>query len=746
MKVDVTAVASKTNMPMLDEASFRVEGSAHMFKLLSDNLYENKVGSMIRELSSNAVDAHTMAGEPEKPFTIHIPDTWEPWFYIKDEGIGLSHEDMMTMYTGYGVSTKQSDNGQIGGFGLGSKTPFAVVAQFTVTSVFNGIRSNYIVMNDGSGPKINLVSTEETTEHPGLTVQVGVEPTEFHRYYREIQNQLRFFPVKPNLVNDTANIEANWFDPDANVDSQNELVTLYNPGVLHGCYVVIGGVGYLLRADNLEADETIRDAASMLAGVGAAMHFPIGSIDPTANREGIQYTDKTRATIITRLRKVAESIGVKYIDEAKLVDNDWNLCLWWRGLSDTVRTFTKAHPEFDAVLGHINIVNDRASINIEGLPTYKESIKLMDDTVKEYQRDCYIVLRMHETRSRRGNKYRPERERLKYGGRLSPHARTKIMVRDTTKQPMARFTSWWHDNAEPDTILIEQSRTGITEFSDAEIALIEKTFCGAEVIRLSDTPIIKRDSSNAATYLKAKGYQLPTQTMGRPSLDNSRNWTKIIEPMGDLLPAIYVGMDRHTVDYHENKTRLVVLAALAGDLDYPVIAVPQRTLKTIERNKKDGWISIDEAATMVLEKAEMIAKVSRARYKYEHYIDTLALPDVIKFNQECMTTLSDKSPIHALLAARDTAQNRLKTLTQRLDGKEHILAYIYNKDMFEIRPSDDAVEAAEKGALALNDAVMARYPLLPYIKQGYNQSSAEMMERVVEYCNSMDKVLTSTSN
>jgi hypothetical protein len=68
---------------------FRIRNSAKAFSILSSGLYANKVRAIIRELSCNAIDSHTAAGKADTPFDVHLPNSLEPWFAIRDYGTGL---------------------------------------------------------------------------------------------------------------------------------------------------------------------------------------------------------------------------------------------------------------------------------------------------------------------------------------------------------------------------------------------------------------------------------------------------------------------------------------------------------------------------------------------------------------------------------------------------------------------------------------------------------------------------------
>ena len=109
----------------LGTSSFSIAMNAKAFRTLSDTLYQNKIGSIVREISCNALDGHTANGNANQPFEVHLPDHFEPWFAVKDFGIGLTPDDIVTVFTKYFESTKEQTNEMIGAFGLGGKSPFS---------------------------------------------------------------------------------------------------------------------------------------------------------------------------------------------------------------------------------------------------------------------------------------------------------------------------------------------------------------------------------------------------------------------------------------------------------------------------------------------------------------------------------------------------------------------------------------------------------------------------------------------
>jgi len=104
--------------------TFRIKESAKAFSILSSSLYQNPIRSIIRELGCNARDAHVAAKNPE-PWVLSLPTALSPEFAVKDNGTGLSHDEVMQIYTTYFESTKTNSNDFVGALGLGSKSPFS---------------------------------------------------------------------------------------------------------------------------------------------------------------------------------------------------------------------------------------------------------------------------------------------------------------------------------------------------------------------------------------------------------------------------------------------------------------------------------------------------------------------------------------------------------------------------------------------------------------------------------------------
>ena len=111
----ISTNSSNFEQPVITGA-FTLEANAHMFQMLSKNVYNNIILAGIRELSTNAVDACILANLPVK-FDVHVPEVDSPTFSVRDYGIGLSEEELLNFYTVMGASNKRESNAFNGQFG-----------------------------------------------------------------------------------------------------------------------------------------------------------------------------------------------------------------------------------------------------------------------------------------------------------------------------------------------------------------------------------------------------------------------------------------------------------------------------------------------------------------------------------------------------------------------------------------------------------------------------------------------------
>lgn len=303
-----------------ETTSFSIAMNGKAFRVLSDTLYKNKIGSIVRELSCNAYDAHVMNGNADEPFEIHLPDNFEPWFAVKDYGIGLSPSDIKTVFTKYFESTKTNNNDTIGAFGLGAKTPFSYTDQFTITSVKDGVCSIYSAYITSSGiPDITLMMAQPSDERTGVEIKMSVKINDFWQFKSEVKSQLMYFKVKP-VVENAVGFS---FDSEPECVYSSENISVANCG---GGHVIIqGNVGYPLEYSMI-TNKISDDAMTFLRNLSkqhVRIVFPIGQIGVTASREGIEYNEFTCKNIETRLLEVQKEIEEFIEQQVSAIPTFW---------------------------------------------------------------------------------------------------------------------------------------------------------------------------------------------------------------------------------------------------------------------------------------------------------------------------------------------------------------------------------------------------------------------------------------
>lgn len=315
--------------------------NAKAFKVLSSTIYANKIGSMVRELYCNAVDSHNISGKSDVPAVIHLPSAFEPYFSVQDFGVGMDDATVRNVYMGYFNSTKDGSNEQIGAFGLGSKTPFAYTDAFTVDAVKDGVRRSYsMFLNDAGTPTVSMMDEQPTTDCNGVTVTVPVTDTnDYAVFKREVQEQLVFMPVKPEVTNG----HVSFFD----YNSGAEIVRGDGYTLNHGygkLFIVQGGVGYPLTGDIVGgADQHTVNAYNKLRNIGAIIHVNIGDVEVTASREAVEYTKRTKASVQARIKAIIDDMSKQFFAEIETIDNFWDFVYKIENSHEIISLCSDAH-------------------------------------------------------------------------------------------------------------------------------------------------------------------------------------------------------------------------------------------------------------------------------------------------------------------------------------------------------------------------------------------------------------------
>jgi len=307
---------------------FRIRNSAKAFSILSSGLYANKIRAVVRELSCNAVDSHAAAGSADVPFEVHMPTMLEPWFSVRDYGVGLNHDQVTQIYTTYFESTKTLSNEFIGALGLGSKSPFSYTDNFTVTAIQNGRQGIYTAFINADGvPSIALMQAGETDQPTGVEVKFSVnDRNDFSKFRAEAAYVYKWFAVKPTVLGMSGfQHEVQVYDIENLVPGVHTVPTSRVYGTNITSYAVMGNIAYPVDVPN--AVENLGDLSSLLQ-CGLVIHFGIGDLDFQASREGLSYIPQTIASIRTKLLAVRDVLTVRLTADADAIGNQWQRAQW----------------------------------------------------------------------------------------------------------------------------------------------------------------------------------------------------------------------------------------------------------------------------------------------------------------------------------------------------------------------------------------------------------------------------------
>lgn len=295
---------------VMETAKATIKATPKIFNFFADQTYANKPRAIARELVANGIDSHTAAGCPDRPVEVTLPTDLDPVFKVRDFGTGMTHEFMMTRFMAYtDGSTKDQSNDQIGGFGIGSKSPFAYTDQYTLRVVCEGVLSVYTMFKDEEGlPSIGLMGQTTTDEHNGVEVSFPVEADDHAKFHEAAQEALQFFQPLPIVINGTLT------PPPYNYVGKGWMLRP-TAGDLN---VIMGGVRYPVATNSLDYKLRYDDKLGALLSYGLDLILPIGACGIALSREALSYDGTTSDNIRKGLEAVIDDVVKTF---ANMFDN-----------------------------------------------------------------------------------------------------------------------------------------------------------------------------------------------------------------------------------------------------------------------------------------------------------------------------------------------------------------------------------------------------------------------------------------
>lgn len=301
------------------------DAQSMVFQLFTKNVYSNPIGTVVREITSNCFDSHVEAGVKDMPVVIRKSfddETETHYISFIDYGVGMSPDRVDNIYSVYFESTKRVDNTQIGGFGIGGKTPLAYKRStgmgegeydnsFYVITVFEGVKYVYMVYEGAESPEVTLLHQEATNEGNGTEIRIPVLAVDVRTFEREMLKQLYYFE----------NIVFEGFE--------SEFVT--------NEYQIVRGKSFLFRGDKYDSkmhvclgrvaypiDYAALGFHSGDFAVPIAIKLEVGDINVTVSRESLDYSEKTIKLLKDKLEQakaeLIQMVGKQYSNITTLED------------------------------------------------------------------------------------------------------------------------------------------------------------------------------------------------------------------------------------------------------------------------------------------------------------------------------------------------------------------------------------------------------------------------------------------
>ena len=580
-------------------SNFSIAANGKAFRVLSDTLYSDKIGSIVREISCNAYDAHVMAGKKDVAFEIHAPDAFEPWFSVKDFGTGLSAEAINSVFTVFFQSTKDNSNDAIGCFGLGSKTPFSYTDQFTVTSIVDGELTIYSAFISDTGmPSIIKMHSESTSEHNGVEIKMSVKREDYNRFSDAIVTQLQFFKVKPVVLNSNLKFKHREY----NFDTGS--IRIASGTYYSNIWIVQGNVGYPIDMNKISGKISADSQRFLesLRGNHVEFMFDIGQIGVTASREAVEYNQQTVANIEKMVQKaIAET--KTFVDQKLKNMTPWEQAIF---LNDNTLWYTIA--KASGFKSSHFFVSSNCFFDL-GMAFHTNSAVLGNQ-----QRYADIMVR------RAGNKSFSTHRRSNKTFIPSTTNEIVFIVRDVNRQIASRI-----DKIINDTAAMTYVQLVPIDLSDADMLYNEAVTAlpGAKIIRLSEIELekaekTKRTKSAVGQYYSVEGVSSTTWVKEFDSIEDITDKTLYV-----IVRGLQIVSQHGVFGYFAAKARI-------NDY-YKMIAVPERNVEKAKKNSNltllDDYVKQLEDRANNNHKLRIAHKRTQLRAELNNAINTASRHD-----------------------------------------------------------------------------------------------------------------------
>lgn len=523
-----------------DTFEFSLQSDPLIMKRLSDDVYQRPIEAIIRELGTNAYDAHIDAGKKEKPFDVFLPTEKSAEFRIRDYGLGISRDQLIKLYTRYAASTRRSSDDHVGSIGIGSKSPFAYTNQFTVISRHKSNKVTALCYKDSRHmPMMKIIQEEATSEPSGLEVFFPVDSsaqTKFESYAKTVYQWFDTRPnVSPKLDYSNEVRESIWFEYDnwALAKPSNDNYFRDN----NYSTIIMGGVAY---------KTLFRSPYSNLI-----LFANIGDVDINMSRESIQNNNNNARWHNLQLQNIDKNI------DAAIKQNSGNVTLRY----EAARLLHKMRATFGA--------KKVRGIELNGSTLFEHRLPLYD--ARKAKDNSYICVVSAGGKKRRN-----------FQDRVSPDMFDEpILYEDAKTRCVVGAGQYAQNHKTRQVNLINITPEQFEKFTD---------YPAKKVLPATRFYVAPPKTSRSTAYGAADVVEYATRTGSHYALP--QYWTTIShDPTAAVLPTdIYAPIAYHRI---ESKHEIDVYG-LSDILDFSKHRLFGVKNRSLDRFKKSGMQSLDD--------------------------------------------------------------------------------------------------------------------------------------------------------
>lgn len=304
MKPAPSLLERENTMPVKERIEFTI-GDPRALMRINAKQYSDSTTAVIREYSTNAYDSHVMAGHAD-PIEVSLPSLLDPFFEVRDHGVGMNVDTFRLIYTRFGTSDKTESVLTNGQMGIGSKSGVAYTTQFVVTSVKDGIRTEAKVVREPDWTLALDVYDEYPTDEPnGTVIRVPVHNVDEFRH--KAQEFFKFWLPGRVLIDGK---------PSVHHVGQKIAKNLYYSANWNTSYVVLANVAYRINNPAALFRESKLASLNFVAYVDdLADEFGNAPIEFTPSREDLEYSDLTKKTLQDIINKFESDLKKTAQDE-----------------------------------------------------------------------------------------------------------------------------------------------------------------------------------------------------------------------------------------------------------------------------------------------------------------------------------------------------------------------------------------------------------------------------------------------